>query len=96
MTDNTLRRSMTDNIIAGVCSGLSDYLEVDATAIRLAFILLSFLFGLGILTYLLCWWLIPEAEESVGRPSLSPYRATDDRAPSHKVAQRQEDTFDNF
>ena len=35
-----LYRSKSDAMIAGICSGLAKYLEVDPTVIRLAFVLL--------------------------------------------------------
>lgn len=57
-----LTRSMDDKIVAGVCSGMAKYFEIDPLIVRLiwvAGILLSL--GTGIVTYLLFWWLlVPE------------------------------------
>src|SRR5262245_20264394 len=39
-----LTRSNTDKKIAGVCGGLAEYFNVDATAIRLAWVILSIVF----------------------------------------------------
>ncbi len=39
--------------IFGVCSGLANYFEVDATVIRIAFLLLFFGLGTGLFIYLI-------------------------------------------
>lgn len=55
-----LTRSTTDRMIAGVCGGLGEYLNIDPTLIRLAFAGAFFL-GLGSpgLFYLLLWLIVP-------------------------------------
>jgi phage shock protein PspC (stress-responsive transcriptional regulator) len=63
-----LYRSESDRMIAGVASGLGAYLGIDATVIRLAFVLLSFLGGSGILAYLVMWVIVP-AESRLDTPS---------------------------
>ena len=45
--------------LAGVCNGLSDYLNFDVTLIRLAFILLAFT-SIGVLAYIVLAILLPE------------------------------------
>lgn len=53
----------TDNsYIGGVSSGLAHYFGIDAIWIRLAWILLIFGAGTGILLYILLWVLVPEAK----------------------------------
>jgi phage shock protein C len=54
-----LYRSRTDSMIAGVCGGLGKYFEIDATLIRLVFVVAAILGGHGILAYLICLILIP-------------------------------------
>jgi len=44
-----------NNIVAGVCAGLSMRLGIPDLILRLSFIGLSFVFGLGILLYLIFW-----------------------------------------
>ena len=44
-----LTRSNTDRMIAGVCAGLGEYLNIDPTVVRLLFVLGFFLTGPGIL-----------------------------------------------
>ena len=53
-----LYRLRNDRWVAGVASGLSAYLEVDVTLVRLAFFILA-LFGVGIILYIAAWVLMP-------------------------------------
>jgi len=53
-------RTISGKKIAGVCSGLAEYLDVDPIIIRLIWVLLSL--GLppaGILGYIIAWIIIP-------------------------------------
>ena len=57
----TLTRSKSNRMIAGVCAGLADYLNVDPTVIRLLFVLGLFLVGPGIaIAYLIMAIVTPE------------------------------------
>jgi phage shock protein PspC (stress-responsive transcriptional regulator) len=47
--------------LLGVCAGIADYLDVDATVIRLAFVLLFFFAGGGVLLYLILALIMPKA-----------------------------------
>lgn len=53
MNNKRLYRSIDDRIIAGVCGGLGDYLQIDPVLVRLAFILMAFFNGFGILLYII-------------------------------------------
>jgi len=55
-----LRRSCTDRMLAGVAGGLARYFGVDATIVRIAFVVLTVFGGAGIPVYLACLLLIPE------------------------------------
>jgi phage shock protein C len=60
-----LIRTLDGRIVAGVCSGIGQYLGVDPYVIRLVFALLTIFtafFG-GVLLYLAAWVLIPEEGE---------------------------------
>jgi phage shock protein PspC (stress-responsive transcriptional regulator) len=50
----------TDRILGGVCSGVAAEFHLDPLWVRLAFVLLAFAHGLGILLYVLLWLLMPE------------------------------------
>lgn len=56
-----LRRSERDRVIAGVCGGLAEYLRVDATLVRVAFVVLAFFGGSGAILYLVLWLVMPPA-----------------------------------
>lgn len=60
MTRKKLVRN-PDRIIAGVCSGIADYLNVDATVIRVIYVLLTFstCFS-GVIIYFILWLVMPE------------------------------------
>ncbi len=53
-----LYRDKTDYKIAGICSGLGEYLNIDPVIIRLAFLFGLFLGG-GLLVYIIAWFVIP-------------------------------------
>lgn len=55
-----LYRNEHDKIIAGVSSGLADYMQVDVKIIRLLFVLATiFLAGMGLLAYIILWIIAP-------------------------------------
>ncbi len=56
-----LTRSADNRMIAGVCAGLGEYLNIDPTVVRLLFVLALFLTGPGILVaYLIMAIIVPE------------------------------------
>jgi phage shock protein PspC (stress-responsive transcriptional regulator) len=55
-----LRRAYEGRLIAGVCAGLADYLAIDVTLVRVAFVVLAFAGGAAVPAYLACLLLIPE------------------------------------
>ena len=54
-----LHRSRTEKMIAGVCGGLAEYLDVDPTLVRVAWVFISLLAGAGVLLYLIMWVIMP-------------------------------------
>jgi len=54
-----LERSRTNRVIAGVCGGLGEYLDIDATFVRVAMVVLAFFGGIGILAYVVLLILMP-------------------------------------
>lgn len=55
-----LRRSRTDRKVAGVAGGLARHLDVDPLILRVAFVVLAFFGGAGLIVYGACWLLVPE------------------------------------
>ena len=61
-TSRRLVRRTDDRMIAGVCSGIADYLGIDPTIVRLAAVVGTVLgFGTLLVVYLVAWLLMPEA-----------------------------------
>ncbi|MEA2655727.1 MAG: phage shock protein [Chloroflexota bacterium] len=50
----------SDRILGGVCSGLAEGFHVETLWVRLAFVVLTFLNGIGLLLYVILWVLMPE------------------------------------
>jgi phage shock protein C len=57
-----LRRSRDDRVLGGVCGGLGRYLGLDPVLLRLAFAVLLFAGGAGVLIYIIAWIVIPEEQ----------------------------------
>ena len=60
MAEKRLSRS-NNKMIGGVCAGIADYLGLDPTIVRIAWILTVFFAGFGILLYLILWIVMPQA-----------------------------------
>ena len=65
-----LRRSRKNKMIAGVCAGMAEHFEMDVALVRLIWALVTFFTGIGIILYLICWLVVPYAEE--GAPAATP------------------------
>lgn len=50
----------SDRILGGVCSGLAAGLHIDPLWIRIAFVLLALLQGIGVVLYVVLWLVMPE------------------------------------
>jgi len=59
--EKRLYRNGRDKKIAGVCSGIAAYFNVDPTIVRLIWVALALVAGGGIILYLVAWLIIPEA-----------------------------------
>jgi phage shock protein PspC (stress-responsive transcriptional regulator) len=51
-----------DRKIAGVAAGIAHYLGIDPTIVRIAFVALAFAGGIGLLLYLICFFVMPKGE----------------------------------
>lgn len=58
-----LYRSNDEKMIAGVCGGLAEALDIDPTIVRVVFVLLALLGGHGILLYLILWLVMPRQDQ---------------------------------
>jgi phage shock protein C len=57
--EKKLQRNEQDQRIAGVCSGLADFFDIDVTWVRIAFVV-ALVAGPGILAYLILWIAVPK------------------------------------
>ena len=61
MRNKKIFRSKSDRRIAGVLGGLANYFNIDATVLRIVYVLLSiFVIGCPIVIYLIAALIIPE------------------------------------
>lgn len=60
-----LYRTTDGKVIAGVCGGIGEYLNIDPTVIRLIWVLLTVFGGAGLLAYIISALIIPERPLSI-------------------------------
>ena len=66
--EKRLFRNEHDKMIAGVASGLADYMQMDLTVVRLLFVLGTFgLFGTGLLVYIVMWIITPVNNDPIAK-----------------------------
>jgi len=57
-----LYRSRDDRMVAGVCAGLAEYVDIDPTIVRLLFVLGLFAGGATFWAYLVMMMVVPEEQ----------------------------------
>jgi phage shock protein C len=56
-----LKRSQTNRTLTGVCGGIAEYLNMDATVIRIIFVIATIVgFGSPVLIYLILMFIMPD------------------------------------
>ena len=60
MNEKKLYRNPENKMLAGVCSGIADYFNIDPTLVRLGWVLFSLLGGSGLLAYIIAAIIMPE------------------------------------
>lgn len=63
-----LRRSRTDRYIGGVCGGVANYLNMDATLVRILTVVITLFTGVPVILYLVALFLMPEEDVAPARP----------------------------
>jgi phage shock protein C len=58
--EKKLHRDEQHKMIAGVCAGLADYLNMDVTLIRVVFLVALIFHGAGLLPYIVLWIVLPK------------------------------------
>ena len=80
-TYKQLIRSRSNRMMGGVCGGLGEYLDVDPTILRLAFVLIGLLGYLPVVgvIYLVLLIVVPEqAAQLPPQPTIRPTESMDD------------------
>lgn len=60
MTAKKFYRKRNDKMIAGVCSGVAEYFNIDATLVRIGWVAITLAGGAGLLAYIICLIIVPE------------------------------------
>ena len=56
-------RDKSNSMLAGVCSGIAKYFDLDPTVIRLIWVVITLAGGSGLIAYIICALIIPEEPE---------------------------------
>lgn len=91
-TGKRLFRNPEDEVVAGVCSGVSAYFGIeDPIWVRLAVVFFTISGGLGIPLYVILWAILPKAETSADRLAMKgePINVSN-------IAKTIEDEIENF
>ncbi|MDZ7612728.1 MAG: PspC domain-containing protein [Flavobacteriaceae bacterium] len=58
-----LYRDINHNILGGVCAGLAEYLNLSRILVRFLWVLVSFIYGLGFIAYIILWIVLPKIKK---------------------------------
>lgn len=64
-----LYRNKKEKVIAGVCSGLSDYFDIDVVVIRVVFLSTALVWGVSIFIYIFFWIAMPAKTDDIEEES---------------------------
>lgn len=67
MEKKRLYRSSSDKKISGVCGGLAAYFNIDPTIVRVIWAVLFFVYGGGLLAYVIAMLIIPHEPDWYSR-----------------------------
>ncbi len=57
--EKRLQRSRTEKMLGGVCGGLAAYFGIDPTLVRVLWVAMTLVVGIGILLYIILWLVMP-------------------------------------
>lgn len=55
--------------IAGVCAGFAEYFDLDVTVVRLVWLIVAVMTGVGLLAYPIAWIVMPEEPLMLSQPA---------------------------
>lgn len=74
--EKKLYRNTDNKFLGGVCSGLAAYFSIDATLIRILFVLTAFFYGITIIVYIVLWIVLPKARYVMDKLRMHGYATT--------------------
>jgi phage shock protein PspC (stress-responsive transcriptional regulator) len=93
-----LYRDIDHNILGGVCRGIAAYFNIDPVWVRLIWVLLFCVKGVGIIAYLIMWIIVPAARSTAQKLEMSgrPVNLENIKDAVKKEFKKVEENFDNF
>ncbi len=64
-----LVRPRANRKIAGVCAGFAEYFDLDVTLVRLLWLIVAVMTGVGLLAYPIAWIVMPDEPEIRSLPA---------------------------
>ena len=49
----------SNGMLGGVCEGIANYFAIDPTVVRVAWVVVSWFYGIGIILYIALWLIAP-------------------------------------
>jgi len=83
-------RDPDNRIIGGVCAGMGAYWRIEPWIIRIIFVILAMMGGLGILVYLILYIVLPEAKTTAQKIEMK-----GDPVNIHNIRESVKKEFDN-
>ncbi|MGA7722670.1 MAG: PspC domain-containing protein [Ignavibacteriaceae bacterium] len=71
MNNKRLYRSRKDKMLGGVAGGIAEYFEIDPVIFRIIFAVTFFVFGGGLLAYIIMWIIIPQEPFFIANDNLN-------------------------
>ena len=70
-----LYRSAKNRLLGGICSGLSQYFNIDVNIMRLIWVIIALIWPATILAYLIMWVIIPHESAKCDQDVVQPAAA---------------------
>lgn len=84
-------RDTDEKIIGGVCAGVANYFDFDPIWLRAAFAISFFVFGSGILLYIILWIIIPAAKTTAEKLEMH-----GEKVDVNNIGKKVNDEFEDF
>lgn len=65
--NKTMYKDRDNKMLAGVCTGISEYFNMDVSLVRIIFVLLGLFTGVGVILYIILAIILPEKEDVLYR-----------------------------